>query len=181
MREGLRHDAALRLALDHVVADGGGRVQPFLDVARLQPALDLVGEVRPHAGEAVGLQLDPHLQLIGFDLAAGLLLHSRHARNDAEQVLHMMARLVRDDVGLRELARPARAAAETRLYLAEKRGVEEDALVGRAVERPHRRLRHAAAAAIGGVAEQHDARAGIGLSAGLEDFAPAIVDLAEHA
>ena len=88
---------------------------------------------------------------------------------------------MRDDVGRRELAGAARAAAKARLDLAEETGVEEYLLVRRAVERPHRRLRHAAAAAIGGVAKQHDARPGVILSAGLEDLAPAVVDLAENA
>src|SRR5258708_38489938 len=92
-----------------------------------------------------------------------------------------MARFMRDDVGGGELAGIARAAAEAGLDLAEEIGVEEDLLVRRTVERPHRRLRHAAAPAIGGVAEQHDARSRIGLPTGLEDLAPAIVDLAEDA
>src|ERR1700710_704547 len=88
---------------------------------------------------------------------------------------------MRNDVGGGELAGIARTAAEAGLDLAEEIGVEKDLLVRRAVERPHRRLRHAAAPAIGGVAKQHDARSGKGLSAFLEDFAPAIVDFAEHA
>src|SRR5262249_3107332 len=63
----------------------------------------------------------------------------------------------------------------------EEAGVEIDLLVRRAVERSHRRLRHAAAPAIGGVAEQHDLRPRIGPAAGAELLAPAIVDLAEDA
>src|SRR5438309_1313870 len=86
-----------------------------------------------------------------------------------------------DNVGCGELEGIAGAAVKARLDLAEEAGIEEDGAVRRAVERAHRRLRHAAAAAIGGVAEQHDLGAGIGLAAGLENFAPAIVDLAEHA
>src|SRR5580700_8078594 len=66
------------------------------------------------------------------------------------------------------------------LDFAEEPGVEKNGFVRRTVEWPHRRLRHAAAAAIGGVAKQHDARPRIGLACGLEDFAPAIVDLAEN-
>src|SRR5439155_25913080 len=68
-----------------------------------------------------------------------------------------------------------------RFDLAEEAGVEEYLLVRRAVARPHRRLRHAAAAAIGGVTKQNDARSGVILSAGLEAVAPAVVDLAEDA
>ena len=101
--------------------------------------------------EAIRLQFDLDLQRVGFRLAAGLLLQPLHPRQDAEQVLDVMPRFMRDDVGRRELAGAARAAAKTCLDLAEERGVEEDLLVRRAVERPHRRLRHAAASAIGGV------------------------------
>src|SRR5262249_8451289 len=53
--------------------------------------------------------------------------------------------------------------------------------VRRAIEWAHRRLRHAAASAIGGVAEQHDLRTGVALARGLEHLAPAIVDLAQDA
>src|SRR6201747_1029194 len=88
---------------------------------------------------------------------------------------------MRNDVGGGELAGIARTAAEAGLDLAEEIGVEEDLLVRRAVERPHRRLRHAATPAIGGVAKQHDARSRIGLPAGLENLAPAIVDFTEDA
>ena len=69
---------------------------------------------------------------------------------DAEQVLHVMADLVRDHVGLRELARLAAdvAAAESGRDLIEERGVEIDLLVGRAIERPHGGLRRAAALSV---------------------------------
>ena len=50
-----------------------------------------------------------------------------------EQVLHVVAVLVRDDVRLRE--RPA-LRAELRLQLVEEAEVDVDALVARAVERP---------------------------------------------
>src|SRR3569832_666680 len=85
--------------------------------------------------QAGGLQFDLDLERIGLGLRAGLLLQPRHARNDAEQVLDVMAGLMRDDVGGGEIARRlAGAAAEARLDLAEESGVEEDGLVGRAIE-----------------------------------------------
>src|SRR5258706_15449156 len=90
-----------------------------------------------------------------------------------------MSGFMGDDIGGGEFARFARTAVKPRLALTEEPGIEKDLLVRRAIERPHRRLRHAAAPAIGGVAKQYDARTGIGLTAGLEDFAPAVVDLAE--
>src|SRR5258708_4315705 len=93
----------------------------------------------------------------------------------------MMAGLMGDDIGRGEFAGAARAAVKARLHFPEKSSVEEYLLVRRTIERPHPRLRHAAAPAIGGVAEQHDARTLEGLPPGLEDLAPAIVDLAEDA
>src|SRR5262249_55415054 len=110
-----------------------------------------------------------HLERVGFGLAAGGLLLLRHARDDAEQVLDVVAGLMRDDVGRSEIAGAlARAAVKTILDLAEETGVEENLPVGRTIERPHRRLRHAAAPAIGDIAEQHDFRTGIVLPAGAE-------------
>ncbi len=183
MREGIGHDASRGLALQRVVTDRARRGQRGVDVAGLEEVRTLLRlAIDPDAGQAIGLQFDLHLERIGLGLAAGLLLQPRHARNDAEQVLDVMAGLMRDDVGGGEVAGGlAGAAAEARLDLAEETGVEEDGTIRRTVERPHRRLCPAAAAAIGDVAEQHDLRTGVGLAAGLEDLAPAVVDLAEDA
>ena len=85
-----------------------------VDVAGLQQLPLLLGVMRPDAGEAVGLQLDAHLHAVGLDLRAGRALRLLHLGQDAEQVLHVMADLVRDHIGLRELAGLAAAAAEAR-------------------------------------------------------------------
>src|SRR5271169_4421080 len=84
-----------------------------------------------------------------------------------------------NDIGRGELAGTPLTAVKPGLDLTEKSGVEKKLFVRRTIKRPHRRLRHAAAAAIGLVAKQHDARTHIGLSRGLENLAPAIVDFAE--
>src|ERR1700719_829590 len=76
--EGIGHDIALHLFLQPVVADRGGGLQRLVDVARLKEVVLLLGAVRPHAGEAVGLQLDSHLKLVGLDLARRRLLRLRH-------------------------------------------------------------------------------------------------------
>src|SRR5579871_966741 len=181
MREGVRHNAACRLALQGVIADGGGRGQRRIDVPRLEEVRSfLLLAVDPDAGQTIRLQLDPHLERVRLGLARHLLLHLRHARDDAEQVLHVMASLMRDDVGRGEFARAAGAAVEPRFDLAEESCVEKDFSVRRAIERPHRRLRHAATAAIGDVAEQHDLRPGVGLARRLEYLAPAVVDLTQN-
>src|SRR6267154_549240 len=74
--------------------------------------------IDPDAGQAIGLQLDLDLQRIGLRLAAGLLLQPLHARQDAEQVLDVMAGLMRDDIGGGEFAGAARTAAKLGLDLA---------------------------------------------------------------
>src|SRR3954467_12079204 len=179
--ETVGHHPARRLPLQRIVADRSGRPQRRVDIAGFDEAWTfLLLAVDPDPRKTIRLQLDLDLQRVGFRLAAGLLLQPLHPRQDAEQVLDVMARFMRDDIGRCEFAGIARATLEPCLDLAEETGVEEYLLVRRAVERPHRRLRHAAAAAIGGVAKQHDARPRIILSAGLEDLAPAVVDLAEN-
>src|ERR1700733_8557033 len=182
MREGIRHHPSGRLPLQRVVADRRGRCQRGIDVARFQEARTfLLLAVDPDARQAIRLQLDLHLQRVGFRLAAGLLLQPRHPRQDAEQVLDVMTGFMGNDIGRGEFAGIARAAVKPGLDLAEESGVEKYLLVRRTIKRSHRRLRHAAASAIGGVAEQHDLRTDIGLSAGAEDFAPAIVDFTQDA
>jgi hypothetical protein len=75
--------------------------------------------MRPYAGETIGLQLDLHLQVIGGD-AAALLLDALRPRQDAEQVLHVMADFVGDHIGFRKLAGFAAAAMEAHLQVFEK-------------------------------------------------------------
>ena len=90
----------------------------------------LVVECRPHAREAVGLQLHaapaarwPRARR----RAQRLLLQRLHLVGDAEQRLHVMADLVRDHVGLREIAR----RVEALLQLVVEVEVDVDLLVER--------------------------------------------------
>src|SRR3954470_652032 len=71
MGEALRHDIALRLLLQRVVADRLGGAQAGLDIAGLQQIL-VIG--RPDAGEAIRLQLHLDLQLVGLGPAGAVLL-----------------------------------------------------------------------------------------------------------
>ena len=69
------------------------------------------GMVRPDAGEAIGHQFDADGELVALDLA-DLLLALLHLRQDAEQVLDVVPDLVRDHIGIGEVAAgPERAAA----------------------------------------------------------------------
>src|SRR5258705_9805284 len=92
VREAVGHHVALRLALQRVIADRRRRAHGGLDVAgleewRLALALQVVVlEPRPHAGETVGLQLDPHLDLVGLGLAVGRALRLLRLRQNVEQV-----------------------------------------------------------------------------------------------
>ena len=83
----------------------------------------------PGAGEAVGLQLEGDGVLVG--LARVLLLQPADLAADAEDVLHVVAVLVGDDVLGGEVA----DGAELVLQLGQEVEVEVHELVGRAVER----------------------------------------------
>ena len=137
MRPGLGVDLTLRPLLDAVVPDRTGRIDPRIDVGLGQildqPGLDRM--IRPDAGVAVGLQFCAHRASLG---PAPLLGPAERA----EKILHMVAVLVGNHVGLGE--RPA-LGPEARLQLSEEAEIDVDLLVGRAVERPHLRARGAAA------------------------------------
>src|SRR5688572_2969052 len=138
---------ALRALLQHVVADCGGSLHRRLDVAGLHDLPALFGVVSPHAREAVGLQLDSHLELVRFRPRARALLGLLHPRQNPEQVLHVMADLVRDHIGLRELAGLAAAAAEAPFEVAKERRVEIDLAARWTIERTHGALRRTASRA----------------------------------
>src|SRR5437868_3400228 len=105
----------------------------------------------PHAGEAVGLELEPDRQLVGRRWIGFLQLSNPSIR--PEQMLDVVPQLVGKHVGLGEIARRAKALLE----LVEKAQIEVDSLVNRTIERPHCRLCRTAAG-VGGVAKQYEAR-----------------------
>ena len=102
--ERVGHDPALALALDSVVADGRGGIEPLLDVALLEDLAGPVCVVCPDAGQAVRLELHAHRQLVGLD-PAGAAPRVVDLLADAEQGLDVVAHLVGDDVGLGEVTR----------------------------------------------------------------------------
>ena len=91
-------------------------------------------------GIAIRLELEPDRQAVAL-APAGARWTLLHLFRRAEQILDVMAEFVGDHIILREIALGAEAVGE----FVEEAGVEIDALIGRAVERPHRRLRGAAA------------------------------------
>src|SRR5262249_52542932 len=168
MGETVGYDIALAAPLQSIVADGRRRLHGRLHIAaREEPPLPL-RVVRPHPGKAVGLQLDSYLKLVAFDRVHAAL-RFLHLGQDSEQILHVMTDLVRDHVGLRELAAFASniAATETPLEILKECGVEIDLLIVRAVERTHGGLGKTACRARG--AREHDQRRGLVGSAGLRE------------
>src|SRR2546429_4785593 len=136
--------------------------------------------VRPHPGEAIGLDLHPHLQLISVGLVHALL-QPLHLGQDAEQVLHVMTDLVGNHVGFGELARFAAGVAgvETALEILKERGVEIDLAVVRAVERPHCGLRESAGRACD-PGKHHERRRLVGFAVLRKNFLPLRFRAAEH-
>ena len=98
MGEVLCRYAALRQA---IIADRGRCLHAFLDIAGFdQVAIPAC----PDSGIAIGLQLDLHLNGVALGLA-GADLRIMRLVQIAHQVLHMVADLMRDDIGLCEVAR----------------------------------------------------------------------------
>ncbi len=108
----------------------------------------LLRVMRPHAGQAIGLQLNLDLQMISRP-AVAFRLESPRFRQDAKQVLDVMPDLMSDHVCLRKLTGFAAAAVGARLQVLEKRRVQVNVLIVRAIERPHHRLREAASRGVG--------------------------------
>jgi hypothetical protein len=103
--------------LQAVVADRRRGVERLGDIARIE-LVHRAGVVSPHAGIAVGLELHAHRDavLLGLRAPRGRL----HLLERPRQLLHVMADLVRDYVGLGKVPR----RAEPSLQIAEEREVE---------------------------------------------------------
>ncbi len=125
MGEGVGDDGPGGLALDPVVADGAGRVERLLEIARLEDVARPLGVVGPDPGEAVGLELEPDRQCVSVRLGEPLLLPVDLV-GDPEEVLDVVADLVGDDIGLGEVA----GCAESGPELVVETEIDVDLLVG---------------------------------------------------
>src|SRR5690606_34141542 len=172
--EALRHHIALRLLLQRVVADRAGGIERLFDVARFEHLTLRVGMMRPDTGETVGLQFDLHRDGVGLRLRQGLLALVGIAE-DADRVLHVMADLVCDDIGLREIAGGV-VPPRQRIEEAE---IEIDPPVGRAIERPDLRIGEAAAG-LDAAGEKHELRLRIIAAVGGEQRIPDILGVGQH-
>src|SRR5256885_424177 len=173
VRERLRNDATLRLLLQTVVADRGGGIQCFLQIALVE-LIHRAGVMAPDASVAIRLELHAHRDAVVFGFRDASL-RCLQALEAAGQLLHVMAHLVRDDVRLREITWRLEAV----LQVAIEGKVDVELLVVRAVERPHGRLPHAAGRAHHAVVE-HERRRAILRVRLLEDPAPDVLGAAEH-
>ena len=105
MGEGVGDYLAARLPLQPVVADGRGGRETLFHVTGLEDLAAPVHVVRPYAGVAVRLKLHQHLDVVCGGLV-GSPLKPPHPVVRAGEFLDVMAGLVTDDIGLREVTRP---------------------------------------------------------------------------
>src|SRR5690349_14869067 len=110
-------------------------------------ATGLRGRMSPDPSVAIGLKFQSHRTAVRTH-ASGT-----NALIGAEQVLHVMSELVRNDVGLGEIA----GRAESLREFVEETEIEIDLLVSGTVERACRTPRRAAAG-LDTIAEQHHTR-----------------------
>ncbi len=111
MRKAVRHDGTLGALLQGVISHRRGRGEALIQIAGFENFSRSIGLLGPYAGEAVGLQFNPHRHLIGSDTARapfGL----RSAIGDTQQILYVVPHLVRDDVGTRKISRGAELRGE---------------------------------------------------------------------
>src|SRR6202008_3137645 len=109
-----------RLLRQPVVANRSRGLERRVDIARFDIVPALLCMVGPYARKAIRLQLDLDLQMIGLRLRSRRPLLAFHLSEQAEELLHMMADLVRDHIGLREQAgsAPRIAAVKADLQIA---------------------------------------------------------------
>ena len=119
----------MRSTLDHVVPDGCGGPKCFVDITyfNLSPLLRVIC---PDACIAVGLEFESDRKLIVLSLCLDL-------SHSAEQILNVMSNLMRDHVGLGEIAR----SLEFILEFAEKRKIQIELLVAGTIKWAHRCIR----------------------------------------
>src|SRR6202048_1444459 len=136
--EALRADRAASHLLDAIVTHRSRRLQTGVDI-RFMDDVALLRAVRPHTGEAVRLQLQVGGEVVA--LRRLLPFQMTHPLLDAQQILHVVAKLMCDHVSLREVRGTAAQLAQ---FIPEPQ-VDIHLLVRGTVEGASRGLRRAAA------------------------------------
>ena len=149
MSEAVGDDGAARLPLQPIIANGGRGRHRLLQVILVQIVVPRLHLVRPHAGQAIGHQLG--LDRYRIALIRVLLFRRLNFRQQPHQVLHVMADLVRDHVGIGKVT----TAAQLGLHILEESCVEVEFMVIGTIEWPHRRL-GGATPGLGRTREQHE-------------------------
>ena len=103
--------------------------KPFFEIARLDQVPLTLGVVAPDAGETIGLQFHSHRQGIPLSFR-GLALEARHLLCNAHEILHVMAHLMGDHIGLGEVAWRTKSLG----HFVEEGEVEIDFVIPGAVE-----------------------------------------------
>src|SRR6185295_19237241 len=137
----------------------------------------MTGAVRihgPDARQAIGLQLQPDRERIGVRFG-GATTSGVYLVHDAQQILHMVTDLVRDDVSAREVSGGLKAVGE----FLEERKVEIDLAVARTIERSHCRLGEAAGR-IDGAGIEDKFRVLVSRAERSKLFGPGILGVGEH-
>jgi len=90
MCECIRHDVALALPLQAIIADCGGCLHRRLDIARFDEPPLFLRMICPHSSKAIRLQLHADLKLICLNLVR-TTLGFLHLGQNTKQILHVMA------------------------------------------------------------------------------------------
>ena len=133
MREALGAYSSPFEALNVIVANRGRCLQTSRDVGVVNDVA-LRRAVRPHTSETIRLEFKIDGETISLRWVLSRKLSDLSF--DAEKILHMVAQLVRDDVGLGEFRI---AAAESSQFIPETQ-IDVDLFIRRAVERAALRL-----------------------------------------
>ena len=174
MGEAFLVDGAAGATLEGIVAHGCGGIDGFGNVTGIEPAACLLRMVGPDAGIAVGLQLQPDRQGV-----VAALVHASagffHLLQRAGEVLHVVAHLVGDDIGL------GRVTGRAQLVLQHpvEGQVDVDLAVARAVEGAGSGDAHAAGR-LGAAGKQHETRWCVAGAIGCEDLRPDILGAGQH-
>ena len=119
--------------LQPVVADGLGQLKTLLQIAILHRVVHGILIVGPDTGVVVGKEFQTHADLIGSHLVGLVHLLMGLAEN-AERVLHMVADLVGNDIGIGE---GITLDTQLALHLREEGQVDIQFLVTGAIERTY--------------------------------------------
>jgi len=129
----MRDGESPRLFLQSIITNRGSGNQCFLKITLFKNIELFMSTVCPDACIAISLQLQTHLQLILFGFSQYLLFRHLHLRQGTFHVLYVVADLMRQDIGLGEIA----TCTMFVFQVCEKPKVHVNLLIFRAIKGPH--------------------------------------------